>query len=118
MRIAILGAGGGGASAVAELTQRGHEVTLWNRSAATLESFIEHGGVHYEGVLGSGVAKPAVISDDLPEVIHGADGILVCLPTLASFVMITILPFLTPTFRTASNLVSGSITRPSRTTRS
>ncbi len=35
--VAIIGAGAGGAAAVAELTLAGHEVRLWNRSAATLE---------------------------------------------------------------------------------
>lgn len=83
MKVAILGAGGGGTSAVAELTQRGHTVRLWNRSAETLQAFIDAGGVNYEGVLGSGKALPEMISADLPKVLDGVDTVLVCLPTLA-----------------------------------
>ena len=83
MKVAILGAGGGGTSAVAELTQRGHTVRLWNRSAETLQAFIDAGGVNYEGVSGSGKALPEMISADLPKVLDGVDTVLVCLPTLA-----------------------------------
>ena len=83
MKIAILGAGGGGASAVAELTQRGHVVRLWNRSAETLQPFIDAGGVRYEGVLGQGLAVPEVMTGDLARALHGADVALVCLPTPA-----------------------------------
>ncbi len=83
MRIAVLGAGAGGVSAVVELTLNGHAVRLWNRSSTTLQPFIDAGGVNYEGVLGNGTAQPELISDSLSEVLRRADGILVCLPTLA-----------------------------------
>jgi opine dehydrogenase len=83
MRIAVLGAGAGGASAVVELTQRGIATRLWNRSAATLAPMIEAGGVRYEGVLGSGLATPELISAELGQVIEGAAGVLICLPTSA-----------------------------------
>lgn len=83
MRIAVLGAGSGGLSAVAELSQRGIATRLWNRSLDTLRPLQDAGGVRYEGVLGSGLARPECISSHLDEVLHGADGVLVCLPTLA-----------------------------------
>ncbi len=83
MKIAILGAGGGGASAVAEMTRQGHVVRLWNRSPATLEPFVDAGGVHYEGVLGSGKAVPETIGSDLEQALQDVDAVLVCLPTLA-----------------------------------
>ena len=83
MNIAILGAGAGGASAVAELSLAGHATRLWNRSAATLGPFVDAGGVNYEGVLGNGTAVPELISADLEAALSGVDGILVCLPTLA-----------------------------------
>lgn len=83
MNIAILGAGAGGASAVAELSLMGHVTRLWNRSAGTLKPFVDAGGVNYEGVLGNGTAVPELISADLEAVLRGADCILVCLPTLA-----------------------------------
>ena len=81
MRVTILGAGAGGAAAVAELVQAGHEVTLWNRSAATLAPFEEAGGVAYTGVLGSGLARPRRITTDLAAAIEGAQAIVCTLPT-------------------------------------
>ncbi len=83
MRVAVIGAGAGGAAAVAELSIAGHIVTLWNRSAATLAPFIALGGVEYEGVLGAGIAKPALITPNLAEAIDKADVALVCLPTIS-----------------------------------
>jgi opine dehydrogenase len=81
--VAVLGAGAGGAAAVAELSKRDYAINLWNRSDATLEPFRVAGGVGYEGVLGSGLAQPKVITSNLREAIKGADVILVCLPTFS-----------------------------------
>ncbi len=89
MRVAVLGAGAGGAAACAELTQAGHEVRLWNRSAQTLLPFIGTGVVQYEGVLGDGEARPVLITDRLAAAIAGADVILVCLPTLSHVAIAT-----------------------------
>ena len=83
MKVAVLGAGAGGASAVVELTQNGHSTHLWNRSESTLQPFIDAGGVRYDGVLGRGKVSPELISSNLRDVIREVDGILVCLPTLA-----------------------------------
>ena len=83
MRVAVIGAGAGGAAAVAELTLAGHEVVLWNRSPQTLAPFIERGGVEYEGVLGEGFAKPALITAEMAAAVRGADAALVCLPTIS-----------------------------------
>lgn len=79
--VAVLGGGAGGAAAVAELVTAGHEVTFWSRSPQTLGSFRDQGGVAYEGILGSGLARPKLITGDLAAAIAGADVILVCLPT-------------------------------------
>jgi opine dehydrogenase len=81
--VAVLGAGAGGAAATAELAVAGHSVRLWNRSAATLEPFVAAGGVRYEGVLGSGLARADLFSPVLAEVIDGADVAVVCLPAIA-----------------------------------
>jgi opine dehydrogenase len=83
MRVAVLGAGAGGAAAVAELLTAGHEVSLWGRSPGTLEPFQRQGGVAYEGVLGEGLARPRLITTDLEAAIDGAEVALVCLPTIA-----------------------------------
>lgn len=83
MKVSILGAGAGGAAAVAELTLAGHEVVLWNRSPATLVPFQTLGGVRYSGVLGEGIARPRLITADLGEAIAGADAAVVSLPTFS-----------------------------------
>jgi opine dehydrogenase len=82
-KVAVVGAGAGGAAAVAELVAAGHDVRFWGRSPQTLGAFQEQGGVSYEGVLGSGLALPRLITGDLCEAIDAADVILVCLPTFA-----------------------------------
>jgi opine dehydrogenase len=82
-KVAVVGAGAGGAAAVAELVAAGHDVRFWGRSPQTLAAFQEQGGVGYEGVLGSGLARPTLISGDLRATIEAADVILVCLPTFA-----------------------------------
>jgi opine dehydrogenase len=82
-RVAVLGAGGGGAAAVVELVGAGHDVMLWARAPQTLAPFQEQGGVAYDGVLGAGIARPRLITCDLQRAIDGADTILVCLPTFA-----------------------------------
>jgi len=82
-RVAILGAGAGGAAAAVELTVAGHAVALWNRSAATLEPFRAAGGVRHEGVLGDGFTRLARVTPDLDAALDGAGVALVCLPSLA-----------------------------------
>lgn len=83
MRVAVLGAGAGGAAAVAELTLAGHQVHFWNRSATTLEPFQRAGGVEYEGVLGEGFAKPLLITADIRAAIEGCAALVCTLPTIS-----------------------------------
>jgi opine dehydrogenase len=82
-KVAVVGAGAGGAAAVAELVAAGHTVSFWGRSPQTLAPFQEQGGIAYEGLLGTGLARPKVITCDLHEAIDAADVVLVCLPTFA-----------------------------------
>jgi opine dehydrogenase len=82
-KVAVVGGGAGGGAAVAELVAAGHVVSFWVRSPATLAPFQQQGGVAYEGVLGSGIARPHLITSNLAAAIDGMDVILVCLPTLA-----------------------------------
>ena len=83
MRVAVIGAGAGGAAAAVELTLAGHQVRLWNRSPDTLAPFMERGGVDYEGVLGEGFVRPERITPNLVEAMRDADAALVCLPTIS-----------------------------------
>lgn len=81
--VAVLGAGAGGAAAVAELSLAGHEVRWWNRTDATIAPFREAGGVRYEGVLGEGFARPAAFAASLGDALAGTDIAMICLPSLA-----------------------------------
>lgn len=83
MRVTIIGAGAGGAAAVAELSLAGHDITLWNRSAATLEPLQQIGGVEYEGVLGAGFARVSCITTDLGLALEDTDAVLCTLPTFS-----------------------------------
>jgi opine dehydrogenase len=81
MRVTVLGAGAGGCAAVAELTAAGHEVTLWNRSDATLEPLRRAGGVEFDGVLGEGTARPRLLTSDLAQSLGGCEAVVCVLPT-------------------------------------
>lgn len=83
MKVLVIGAGAGGMSAVAELAQAGHEVSLWNRSPDTLAPIQASGGVGYEGVLGSGRISPRVISADIKAAMVDCDVAVVTLPTFS-----------------------------------
>lgn len=77
--VAVLGAGAGGLSCAAELSLAGHQVRLWNRTAASLPA---SGTISYTGVLGSGSVTAAAVSTDLADSVRGADAVVVCLPAL------------------------------------
>jgi opine dehydrogenase len=81
MKVAVLGAGAGGAAAVVELLGSGHDVVLWNRSSETLAPLQSIGGIRFEGVLGKGLAQPSAITSSLPIAIRGVDAAVVALPT-------------------------------------
>ena len=83
MKVAILGAGAGGASAAVDLSRAGHQVRLWNRSAAAIAAFANARGIHHAGVLGNGFTPLDIITTQFDRALDGADVILVCLPTLA-----------------------------------
>jgi opine dehydrogenase len=83
MRVTVIGAGAGGAAAVVELVQSGHKVALWSRSAKTLEPFQRSGGIEYEGVLGEGLARPALITGDLRAALRDCEAVVCTLPTFS-----------------------------------
>ena len=75
-KVAVVGGGAGGAAAVVELVAAGHEVRFWSRAAQTLAPFKAQGGVAYDGVLGSGLAQPQLMTCDLVAAIEAAEVIL------------------------------------------
>jgi len=82
-KIAVVGAGAGGTAAVVELVAAGHEVALWARSPQTLAPLRAQDGVAHDGVLGSGLVRPQLMTNDIGAAIADADAILVCLPSFA-----------------------------------
>lgn len=82
MRVAVIGAGNGGAAAAVELTLAGHDVALHGRSRTTIEPFLAS-GIGYQGVFGEGRISPALITTDLKTAIADADAVVVALPTFA-----------------------------------
>src|SRR5690625_6023238 len=82
MRVAVIGAGNGGLASAVELTLAGHEVALHGRSPATVAPYAEH-GIGYEGMLGEGRLRPALVTSDLAEAIRDADAAVIALPTFA-----------------------------------
>ena len=81
-RIAVLGGGAGGLSAVAELVAAGHQVRLWNRRAETLGEIARSRSVRYRGVLGDGAVEVEVATTDLADAVRGVDAVVVCLPSV------------------------------------
>ncbi|MCG1010833.1 NAD/NADP octopine/nopaline dehydrogenase family protein [Salinicoccus sp. ID82-1] len=79
MKVSIVGAGNGGIVAAADLTSRGHEVTLYHSLQALKDPHedIMQGKVHYRG-------EPLYLhkfTQDPLEAVKGADVIMTCLPT-------------------------------------
>lgn len=83
MKVIVIGAGAGGAAAVADLTLMGHEVTLWGRSGETVSPFQERGGVAFDGVLGQGLARLSLITTEIRRAIADVDAAVVTLPTFS-----------------------------------
>jgi opine dehydrogenase len=83
MELAVLGAGNGGLAAAAQLTQRGHSVRLWNRSAAPIDALVERGGIELRGALGDVRVEIAQATTDLADALAGVDAIVVVLPATA-----------------------------------
>jgi opine dehydrogenase len=81
--VAVLGAGGGGCAAAADLVRRGFDVRLYSRSAATLAPLRAQGGVRYTGVLGDGFSTVKTITTDVAEAVDGADVVMVVAPMMA-----------------------------------
>ncbi|MGE0736776.1 MAG: NAD/NADP octopine/nopaline dehydrogenase family protein [Alphaproteobacteria bacterium] len=76
-RIAVLGAGHGGCAVAAHLTLQGFEVRMHVRDADKRRRFAA--GIEAAGIA-TGVAKPALVSDDLAAVVKDAELISIVVP--------------------------------------
>lgn len=83
MKIAVIGAGNGGAAMAAHLVLKGYSVALYDKFPGVLEGIQKEGGIHLKGTAGEGFAPLAVISTDLEEVTRGAGLVMVVLPAFA-----------------------------------
>jgi opine dehydrogenase len=81
--VAILGAGNGGLAAAADLAQRSHEVTIWNRSPAPIEAIEGAGGIRTRGALGNGLVAVHAATTDIDRALKGVDVVMVVLPATA-----------------------------------
>src|ERR1700722_3130690 len=84
MQIAVLGGGNGAYAAAADFTEQGHAVRFWRRDAAGLTALREAGGeITLEDHRGTRRVRPALVSDELGEVVRGAQLILAPVPAFA-----------------------------------
>ena len=80
MKIAILGGGHGAYAAAADLAEAGHELRLWRRDAAALQSVIDAGGILLKDASGSREVPIALATPDIANALRGAELVLVPSP--------------------------------------
>ena len=85
MRIAVLGAGGGGLAVAYECASQGHEVALYAQHAHEhhLMPVRERGGIQAEGQL-EGFVSLAAVTTDIAEALDGVDVVFVVGPAYAT----------------------------------
>ena len=76
MKVAVIGAGNGGQAISAYLSMAGHEVSLYHYRKEKVNLLNEKGCIELVGEI-KGVTKLALISDNLEEVIAGAEVVMV-----------------------------------------
>ena len=85
MRLAVLGLGNMGRAFAAIALEKGHQVTVWNRSANRASDLVSQGAMEADtpesAVADSDVTLIVVADDDaVLSVCHGAGGVLEALP--------------------------------------
>lgn len=78
--VAVLGAGNGGCAIAADLTLRGFEVRLYNRSPGRISPIREQGGLTVTGVLGQHFLALDLVTNNLEQAVGGADVIVISVP--------------------------------------
>lgn len=78
-KFAVLGTGNSGQTYAADIALKGFEVNLAEVSQFqdTLKAIEARGGIEMEGEVGSGFAKPAMLTTDLKKAIKGVDVIII-----------------------------------------
>src|SRR5690625_2254463 len=83
MKIAILGGGHGCYAAAADLSEAGHDVGLWRRNASALQPVAQTGSIALKDANGERDVPIHRVSEDIGEVLEGAELILVPVPATA-----------------------------------
>ncbi|MFH2114700.1 MAG: NAD/NADP octopine/nopaline dehydrogenase family protein [Spirochaetota bacterium] len=83
MKIAVLGGGNGGMTMAAHVALMGHEVRIFDKYPQVLEGFAGKRQILLDGALGRDIAKLAIVSTALAEVVSDADMVMVVTPAFA-----------------------------------
>ncbi len=78
--VAVIGAGNVGCALAGDLSLRGFEVRLFNRSPRRLAAIREAGGICVTGEI-EGFAAPGLVTGSLPEAVDGAGVVALTVPT-------------------------------------
>ncbi|HZJ68953.1 MAG TPA: NAD/NADP octopine/nopaline dehydrogenase family protein [Candidatus Eisenbacteria bacterium] len=79
MKVTIIGAGNSGLAMAAHLSQKGSQVTLWNRSYPTIEILMDTHIIKCEGIV-SGEIPIHLVTDDIELALKDPDIILITTP--------------------------------------
>jgi opine dehydrogenase len=83
LKIAVLGGGNGSLAAAADLAEAGHEVRLWRRDRAGLQSLLDAGGITLKDADGVRRVPLAAATPDIASAVRGAELVLVPNPATA-----------------------------------
>lgn len=83
MKVAVLGGGHGCYAAAADLSEAGHEVSLWRRDAAALQPVIDSGCITIKDDEGQRDVRIAHACTDIGDAIKGAQLIVIPSPAIA-----------------------------------
>lgn len=83
MRVAVLGGGNGSFAAAADLSELGHEVSLWRRDAAALEALMRTRRLFLQDASGRREVVLSNVSKSIGEAVAGAQLIVVPTPAFA-----------------------------------
>jgi len=83
MKVAVLGGGHGCYAAAADLSEQGHEVSLWRRDSAALQPVADRGAITLTDTSGTRDIPLTHATADLKQAVSGAELVLIPLPATA-----------------------------------
>lgn len=85
MKITVLGGGNGCYAAAADLTEAGHDVTLWRRGLEDFKPILDTKTIELEDFQGSRLVHIKTATTRLSEAVKGAECIIIPLPATAQY---------------------------------